>query len=271
MPLAGAAARLTGANPADQSRSGGFATSGDSARTWPETKRSRPTTRSPAHEASVKAKSARDRRTYAAPRVGSNSRSTTRRSPRQACTGPRPASSRRRAYGARSARSSTRRCATAAPGICSTLCPDSAISVDAARRARDRLRPLQGLHGVRRRLPAARHSRHSEQGAGSGKGENMSRHCSRETARPPGARGSPMRTTSRRSRSRRRPRSSRRSRLDRGEMAARMVMLESEHSMLTAAGAAPPPACACSPPLRPRASCTPWRCSTPSRAGARRS
>ena len=43
--------------------------------------------------------------------------------------------------------------------ICSTLCPDAAIDVDSDRKPHDRLRPLQGLHGVCCGLSAPRDSR----------------------------------------------------------------------------------------------------------------
>ncbi len=52
---------------------------------------------------------------------------------------------------------------------------------------------------------------------------------------------------------------------------ARLVTMDSEHSMLTAAAPPPRPASASSPPPRARGSSTASRCSTRSRAGASRS
>lgn len=47
--------------------------------------------------------------------------------------------------------------------------------------------------------------------------------------------------------------------IDAGEIELRMTMMESEHSMITAAARRRPPACACSPPLPARVCCTPWK------------
>ncbi len=58
--------------------------------------------------------------------------------------------------------------------------------------------------------------------------------------------------------------------IDKGEMNARLTMLESEHSMLTAAGAASVTGVRVFSATSSQACCTAWRCCTTSPAGARR-